>query len=61
VSTLDFDLLPRMLWELCDGPCGRRGRTLYALDAPERQRQWYRQSCYFDRWVEAGRPERRTA
>lgn len=59
MSTLDYDLLPRMLWELCDGPCGRRGQTLYALvPNPDASRRWYCRSCYFDRWVEAGRPNR---
>lgn len=61
MSAIDFDTLPLLVWELCEGPCMRRGQTLYALDRPGRARRWYCRSCYFGRWVEAGRPGQVTA
>ncbi|GIF14804.1 hypothetical protein [Actinoplanes teichomyceticus] len=61
MSALDWEALPRMLWELCDGPCMRRGQDIYALDVPGRPRQWYCRSCYLELWIAAGRPEQVSA
>jgi hypothetical protein len=38
--------LDRMLYELCDGPCMRRGCHVYACDYPNGCRAWYCKSCY---------------
>jgi hypothetical protein len=42
----DWDKLPRMLGEYCDGPHGGMGFAVYAFDSPAGHRSWYCQSCW---------------
>jgi hypothetical protein len=51
----DWDSLPRMLWELCDG-CPKYMVEIYALDLPNGVRLWLCKSCWGDAWRAAGGP-----
>ena len=54
-SVLDWDTLPRLLSELCEGH-GRYMLELYRLDYPNGGRTWLCRGCYVTAWVAAGRP-----
>lgn len=55
---LDWEALPRLLQELCEGPCMQYREQVFGLDWPNGWRGWYCRSCYIDRWIAAGRPAR---
>ncbi len=54
---LDFEVLPRLLQELCDGPCMQYREQVFAFDQPGRARRWYCRGCYITLWFAAGKPE----
>lgn len=56
MSRLDWDTLPRMLQELCDGHPGY-SVEVYALDLPNGVRSWLCKGCYVRAWQAAGCPD----
>jgi hypothetical protein len=56
MTALNWDAMPRLLQELCEGICMRYREEVFALDQPGRSRRWYCRGCYVGIWVDAGRP-----
>lgn len=56
MTALDWDTMPRLLQDLCDGHPGR-SLELYRLELPNGVRQWLCKRCWVDAWIAAGRPE----
>jgi len=45
----DWEKLPRLLDEECDGPHGNR-TEVYRFDRPDMPSLWYCQHCYIPAW-----------